>query len=200
MTLQMKKKGGVYVVTWDSDASSKDSDSSDDDKKSKKKALASIAINNKPSLFNTLSTCPMAKPTKVKYDESDDNCESYDCRSDDEEDSKEELMDMLEQAHTCLEMKRNECKELWKELKALKQSFDELNASHESLKEQHEELGKAHTKLEKAHSSLLDQGKKEVVLTGDVGSTCDLINESFLNLSLWLLLTPLVALPLILHL
>ena len=66
-----------------------------------------------------------------------------------------------------------------KELKALKQSFDELNASHESVKEQHEELGKAHTRLEKAHSSLLDQGKKEVVLTCDVGSTCDLIIESF---------------------
>ena len=109
-------------------------------------------------------------------------------------------VEVLEQAHECLEMKRKEYKELRKELKALKQSFDELNASHESLKEDHEELGKAHTKLEKAHSSLLDQGKKEVVLTCDVGSTCDLINESFLNLSLWLLLTPLVALPLLLHL
>ena len=117
------------MVTWDSDASSVDSDSSDDDKKSKKKALASIAINNKPSLFDTLSTCFMAKPTKVKYDESDDDCESDDCRSDDDdddEDSKEALMDMLENAHTCLEVKRKECKELQKELKALKQSFDEL--------------------------------------------------------------------------
>ena len=34
-------------------------------------------------------------------------------------DSKEALMDMLENAHTFLEMKRNECKELRKELKAL---------------------------------------------------------------------------------
>jgi len=57
--------------------------------------------------------------------------------------------------------------------------LDELNASLESLKEDHEELGKAHAKLEKAHSSLLDQDKKEVVLTCDVGSTYDLINESF---------------------
>jgi hypothetical protein len=64
------------VVTWDSDASSVESDSSDDDEKSKKKAFASIAIKNKPSLFDTLSTCLMAKPTKVKYDESDDDCES----------------------------------------------------------------------------------------------------------------------------
>ena len=35
-----KKKGGSYVVTWDSDASP-----SDDDKATKKKVLASIAIN-----------------------------------------------------------------------------------------------------------------------------------------------------------
>ena len=80
-----------------------ESDSSDDDKKSKKKALASIAINNKPSLFDTPSTCLMAKPTKVKYDvRDDDDYESDDCRSDDDEEeyTKEELMDMLEQAHT----------------------------------------------------------------------------------------------------
>jgi len=119
-------------VTWDSDASSDNDDSSDDDdKKSKKKPLARITINNKPSLFDTPSTCLMAKPTKVKYDESDDDCESDDCRSDDDDDddddeSKEELKDMLENAHTCLEIKRKECKKLRKELKALKQSFDEL--------------------------------------------------------------------------
>ena len=60
-----KKKGGSYVVTWDSDASSSDDDDSDDDKKSsKKKALASISINEKPSLFDTPSTCFMAKATK----------------------------------------------------------------------------------------------------------------------------------------
>ena len=54
-----KKKSGSYVVTWDSDASS-----CDDDKTTKKKALASIAINEKPSLFNNPS-CFMAKATKV---------------------------------------------------------------------------------------------------------------------------------------
>jgi hypothetical protein len=122
----------------------------------------------------------MAKPTKIKYDKSDDDCKSDDCRSgdDEEKDSKEALMDMLENAHTCLEMKRKECKELRKELKAHKQSFDELNASYERSKEDHEELGNAHTKLEKAHSSLLEQAKK-VIVTCNVGSTCDLINESF---------------------
>jgi hypothetical protein len=101
MTLQ-KKKGGGYVVTWDSDGSS----DSDDGKKSIKKALAIIAINNKPSIFDTPSTCLTAKPTKVKYDVSDDDCESDDCRSDDDEEyTKEELIDMCEQVQTCFEMK-----------------------------------------------------------------------------------------------
>jgi hypothetical protein len=48
-----KKKGSGYVVTWDSDCTNDndDDDSSDDDKMSIKKALASITIHNKPSLF-----------------------------------------------------------------------------------------------------------------------------------------------------
>ena len=117
MTFQKKKKGGGYVVTWDSDASLEDDDSSDDDKKSKNKALASIATNNKSSIFDTSSTCLMVKSTKVQNDESDSDS-----------DEKVDLMDMLEQAHSCLELKRKECKELRKELKALKQFFDELNA------------------------------------------------------------------------
>jgi hypothetical protein len=112
MTFPKKKKSDDYVMTWDSDASSEDDDSSDDDKKSKKKALASIAINNKPSIFDTSSTYLMTKPTKVKYDESDDDdaCESDDCKSDednddDEEDSKEALMDMLENATYVLRLR-----------------------------------------------------------------------------------------------
>ena len=115
------------MITWDSDGSSDDGDASDDDKKSLKKALASIAINNKPSIFDTPSICLMAKPTKVKYDVSDDDCESFDCRSDDdnEEYTKEELLDMCEQVHTCFEMKRKECKELRKKIKSLEQYFDE---------------------------------------------------------------------------
>jgi hypothetical protein len=97
-----KKKGGSYVVTWDSDAST-DDDSSDDDKASKKKALASIAINNKPLLFDT-SSCFLAKGSKVKYDESDDSeCESD--SDDDNEFSNEQLMDMLEQANLIINKK-----------------------------------------------------------------------------------------------
>jgi hypothetical protein len=182
MTFKKKKESG-YVVTWDSDCAndSDDDDSSDDDKRSIKKALASITIHNKSSLFDTPLTCLMAKPTKVKYDK----CESDDCRSDDEEDYfKDELIEICEQLSTGYEKKRKECKALQKELKALKQSFDELQASHECLKEDHEELGLAHTKLEKAHSSLLEQAKEkeikmeQVIVTCDVGLTCDLIDES----------------------
>jgi Fe-S-cluster formation regulator IscX/YfhJ len=44
-------------------------------------------------------------------------------------------MDMLENAHTCLEIKRKEYKELHKRVKSLEQSFDELNATHERLME-----------------------------------------------------------------
>ena len=184
MTFQ-KKKGGGYVVTWDSDGSLDSDDSSDDRKKSIKKALASIAINNKPSIFDTPSTCLMAKPTKVKYDVSDDDYESDDCRSDDDDEyTKEELLDMCEQVYTCLEMKRKEGKELRK-IKSLEESFDELNVTHERLMEAHEKLGKAHSKLEKAHSSLLEQVKKEkakkeqVIVSCDVRLTCDILDESF---------------------
>ena len=46
------------MVTWDSDGSSNSDDSSDDGKKSLKKALASIAINNKPSIFDTWVYAP----------------------------------------------------------------------------------------------------------------------------------------------
>jgi hypothetical protein len=70
--------------------------------------------------FDTPSTCLMAKPTKEKYIKSDDECESDDCRIDDEEDySKDELIKIYEQLSTGYEKKRKECKALQKELKAL---------------------------------------------------------------------------------
>ena len=78
-----------------------------------------------------------------------------------------------------MEKKRKEYKELCKKHQALEQSFDELNAYHERLTEAHEKLEKTHSKLEKAHSSLLDQSKKEIVQTCNIGVTCDLIDESF---------------------
>jgi Flp pilus assembly protein TadB len=142
----------------------------------------------------------MANPTKVKYDASDnESCASDDCRSDDEDYSKEELIDICEQISTSYEKKRKECKELLKKLKALEKSFGELQASHECLKKDHKELDLAHTKLEKAHSSLLERAKEkeameeQVITTCDVGLTCDLIDESIVLLLL-LLVTLLVAL------
>ena len=66
-----------------------------------------------------------------------------------------------------------------KKLSTLEQSFDELNATHERLVEAHEKLGKAHTKLEKAHSLLLEQEKERVIISCDVGITCDIIEDSF---------------------
>ena len=88
-----------------------------------------------------------------------------------------------------------------KKVKFLEQSFDELNATHERLMVALEKLSKAHSKLEKAHTSLIErvkveEAKKEkVIISCDVGLTCDLIDKSFLLLPLTLL----VALPLPLH-
>jgi hypothetical protein len=170
MTFTKKKKGGSYVVTWDSDASTSD----DEKTSSKKKALASVAIN-KPSLFDSPS-CFMAKGSKVQsYDESDNESDSdnYD------EPTKDELIDMLEDARDHFDIKRKECKELRKNNKALDQSFEELKASHERLMEAHENLKEAHTKLDKAHSYLVTQNEKEQIQTCDKGLTCDIIDESF---------------------
>ena len=177
MTFKKKKKGGSYVVTWDSDVSSGDDDDSDDDKTTKKKALASITINEKPSLFDTPSACFMAKATKVQT--CDEGCESKSDSDEDDEPTKDELIDMLEDVKEHFDIKRRECKDLRKELKDLKQAFDELNTSHERLEKANEKLGKAHKKLEKAHSSLLDeQNKKKHVETCIVGLTYDIIDES----------------------
>jgi hypothetical protein len=57
-TINKKKKGGGYVVTWDNDDSNDDDEeSSSDDEKPIRRAIASIALSNKPSLFDTTSTC-----------------------------------------------------------------------------------------------------------------------------------------------
>jgi Fe-S-cluster formation regulator IscX/YfhJ len=126
----------------------------------------------------------MAKATKVQT--CDDGCDhEHDNKSEsesdnDDEPTKSELIDMLEDAKEHFDIKRRECKDLHKKIKALKQAFDELNASHERLEEAHEKLGKAHEKLEKAHSTLLnEQNEKKHVVTCDKGLTYDIIDESF---------------------
>jgi hypothetical protein len=185
MTIKKKKKGGSYVVTWDIDASSSNDDDSDNDKTTKKKGHASIAINEKSSLFDT-PLCFMAKAIKVQTcddgcdHEHDNESESESESDNDDEPTKDKLIDMLEDAKEHFDISRRECKDLRKELKALKQAFDELNGSHERLEESHEKLGKAHKKLEKTYSSLLnEQNEKKHVVTCDKGLTCDIIDESF---------------------
>ena len=71
---------------------------SDDDKTTKKKALISIDINEKPSFFDTPSTCFMTKATKVQT--CDDGCESESDSDDGDEPTKDELIDMLEDVKT----------------------------------------------------------------------------------------------------
>jgi hypothetical protein len=90
--------------------------------------------------------------------------------------------------------KSKECKGLEQELKALRKSFDEIQASRERLKEDHEDLEIAHSRLKEAHSILLELIKEkdimleklkkkavveQVIVTCDVGLTCDLIDDSF---------------------
>jgi hypothetical protein len=121
----------------------------------------------------------MAKATKVQSDdECDEEHDKNESESDDDEPTKDELFIMLEDAKEYFDIKRRECRDLRKELKALKQAFDELNATHERLEDAHEKLGKPHSKLKKAHSSFVEQHEK-VIVTCDVGLTCDIIDEYF---------------------
>jgi hypothetical protein len=160
-----KKKNEAHLGTWDSDDSSSDEE---EERKSKKKGHASIAIQEKKSLFDTSPSCFMAKATKVQDSDSD---------SDEEDDlTKEELITMLEELKTCYFATKKECKSLRKDKQSLAQELDELKASHECLKEDHESLQLAHTKLEKAHSIITEQ----VVVTSDIGVTCDILEEPFI--------------------
>jgi hypothetical protein len=90
--------------------------------------------------------------------------------------------------------KSKECKGLEQELKALRKSFDEIQASRECLKEDHKDLEIVHSRLKEAYSALLELVKEkdimleklkkkavveQVIVTCDVGLTCDLIDDSF---------------------
>jgi hypothetical protein len=91
--------------------------------------------------------------------------------------------------------KSKECKGLDQELKALRKFFDELEASRECLKEDHKDLEIAHTRLKEAHFTLLEivnekdimleklkkkPVEEQVIVTCDIGLTCDLIDESII--------------------
>jgi hypothetical protein len=125
-----KNKGGGFIVTWDSDVS----DESDNDD------IASITISNKPLLFDTTSTCLMAKPTKVQYDDSDDDsCASDGCRSDDDDEedySNYDLMNVIDQMSKGYKKLSKKSKMLEKELNEKsnenKKLVDELDALKKS--------------------------------------------------------------------
>jgi hypothetical protein len=71
----------------------------------------------------------MSKATKVQtYDDACDKEHDNESKSesDDDEPTKDERLDMLDDTKEHFDIKRRECKDLQKELKALKQAFDEL--------------------------------------------------------------------------
>ena len=83
------KKGndGAYVVTWVSDEESEDEDNC----QRKNKAMISMGFSKKPSIFDTSSSCFMAKDTKVYHSDSDDDSPcakevKYDSDSENEKD------------------------------------------------------------------------------------------------------------------
>ena len=134
MTLK-KGKDGAFVVTWESDNEEEEEESSN-------KALASIAINKKPSLFSTSHSCFMAKETKVQYDDNDDDSEmEYANDDDNNEPTKEQLYDLMEQTRDIAIAKDKECKKLSMKVEILEKAHSELMTTHESLKEDHENLG-----------------------------------------------------------
>jgi hypothetical protein len=71
----------------------------------------------------------MTKATKVQTCDDEEHDKSESKSDDNDEPTKDELLDMLGDAIEHSDIKRRKCKDLRKELKALKQAFNELNAS-----------------------------------------------------------------------
>jgi hypothetical protein len=139
-----------------------------------------LNINKKPSLFDSSPSCFMAKGSKVKKnDDSDSELDPSSESENDDEPTKKELMDILEQADSFIKSRNKKCKAMQKEINDLMHSLSELSASHETLKEEHEDHTKAYTRLVKAHSLLQEDMESRVVSSCDVGITCDIIDESF---------------------
>jgi hypothetical protein len=115
----------------------------------------------------------------MEYAHDSDSDNDNDNENDDDEPTKEQLYDLMQQTRDIAIAKDKECKKLSMKVAILEKVLSELKTTHESLVEDHEDLGKAHSKLEKAHSLLLEQqAKKEVVVSCDIGVTCDIIDES----------------------
>jgi hypothetical protein len=158
-----KKDGKAYLVEWDSDASS------DDDDDSSSKLNARIAIKEAPSLFSS-PHCLMAKgDAKVKIitdlNDIDDDIDDLD----DDGYSYDDLVRMLGEADDYMHKEKEKFRTLKEFYKNLQVSFEELNTSHNNLKESCDKL------VEAQNSPFVHE---VVVVTKDVGITCDLLDNS----------------------
>jgi hypothetical protein len=151
------------------DASSDDDDDDDDDSSSK--LNAGIAIKKAPSLFSS-PHCLMAKgDAKVKIitdlNDIDDNDDIDDI--DDDGYSYDDLVRMLGEADDYMHKEKEKFRTLKELYKNLQVSFEELKTSHNNVKESCESL------VESQNSPLVHE---VMVVTKDVGITCDLLDSS----------------------
>jgi hypothetical protein len=153
----------AYLVEWDSDASS-----DDDDDDSSSKLNVGIAIKEAPSLFSS-PHCLMAKgDAMVKIDLNDIDDDDID-NLDDDGYSYDDLVRMLGEADDYMHKEKEKFRTLKELYKNLQVSFEELKTSHNNLKESCEKL------VEAPNSPLVHE---VMVVTKDVGITCDLIDSS----------------------
>jgi hypothetical protein len=155
-----KKDGKAYLVEWDSDASSNNYDDSSS------KLNVDIAIKEAPSIFSS-PHCLMAKgDAKVKIIT---NLNDVDDDLDDDGYSYDDLVRMLGEADDYMHKEKEKFRTLKELYKILQVSFEVLKTSHNNLKESCEKL------VEAQNSSLVHEF---VVVTEDVGITCDLLDSS----------------------
>jgi hypothetical protein len=157
-----KKNGKAYLVEWGSDDSS-----DDDDDDTSSKLNAGIAIKEAPSLFSS-PHCLMAKEdakVKIITDLNDINDDDV---VDDDGYSYDDLVRILSEADDYMQKEKEKFKTLKELYKNLQVSFEELKISQNNLKENCEKLAEAQ------NSSIVHE---VVVVTEDVGVTCDLLHS-----------------------
>ncbi len=130
-----KTKDGTFVCSCDSDG-----ESDEDDEQEKRKAMISMGIHKKSSLFGSTPSCFMAKGSKVYHSDSDDDspCAKQvkfdsDSESENESTNNDNLMEMMKQAEVLLISKGKECNKLRKKVAILEQAICELQANHDCL-------------------------------------------------------------------
>jgi hypothetical protein len=160
-----KRDDKAYLVEWDSDASS------DDDDDSSSKLNVGIAIKEAPSLFSS-PHCLMEKGyvnVKIIADLNDIDDDDGIDDIDDDGYSYDDLVRMFGDANDYMHKEKEKFRTLKELYKNLQVSFEELKTSHNNLKESCESL------VESQNSPLMHE---VVVVTKDVGITCDLFDSS----------------------